>query len=309
MSDNNLPKKAANTIRFLAADAVQKANSGHPGMPMGMADAAVALWTNFMTHNPQDPNWANRDRFILSAGHGSMLIYSLLHLTGYDLPMEELKSFRQWESKTPGHPEYGHTVGIETTTGPLGQGISNSVGFALAEAWLAEKFNKPDLPIVDHYTYVICSDGDLQEGISHEACALAGHLGLGKLIVLYDDNGISIDGPTSLSFSEDVLQRFQAYGWDVNHVEDGQNGELIQSAITAAKAQTDKPSIIACRTTIGYGSPNKAGTSGIHGSPMGEEEIKLTKEAFDWPVDEKFLVPGDVRAFMDAREAGAAAQE
>lgn len=298
-----LSRLAANTIRFLAADAVQKAESGHPGMPMGMADVAVTLWTQFMNHNPADPQWANRDRFVLSAGHGSMLIYSLLHLTGYDLPLSELQNFRQWGSKTPGHPEYGHTVGVEITTGPLGQGISSSVGFALAEQWLAGQFNKPGYNLVDHYTYVIASDGDLQEGISHEACALAGHWGLGKLIVLYDDNGISIDGPTHLSFTEDVLKRFEAYGWQVERV-DGHNGQAVAEAIARAKAVTDKPSLIACKTIIGYGSPNKANSSGIHGSPMGEAEIVLTKEALGWPKEAKFLIPAEVQTFMNGREKG-----
>ncbi|MCA9981866.1 MAG: transketolase, partial [Anaerolineales bacterium] len=307
MSEETLPRLAANTIRFLAADAVQKANSGHPGMPMGMADTAVALWKNFLKHNPNDPKWVNRDRFVLSAGHGSMLLYSLLHLTGYDLPMSEIKQFRQWGSHTPGHPEYGHTVGVETTTGPLGQGISTAVGMAIAEEWLAAQFNKPEFPIVDHRTYVICSDGDMQEGISHEACALAGHLKLGKLLVLYDDNGISIDGPTSLSFSEDVRQRFEAYGWHTAEV-DGLDGTAVMEAIAAAQNVTDKPSLIACKTIIGYGSPNKANTAGIHGSPMGDEEIRLTKESLGWPADKKFYVPDEVSAFLDAREQGTAVQ-
>jgi transketolase len=302
-----LPQLSANTIRFLAADAVQAANSGHPGMPMGMADTAVVLFKNFMRHNPTDTSWANRDRFILSAGHGSMLLYSLLHLTGYDLPLEEIKNFRQWGSKTPGHPEYGHTTGIETTTGPLGAGISNSVGFALAEAWLAGKFNKPGFDVVDHHTYVICSDGDLQEGVSHESCALAGHLGLGKLIVLWDDNGIQIDGSTDLAFGEDVLKRFEAYGWDTSRV-DGHDMDAVNLAIGNAKMNTSKPSIIACKTIIGKGSPNKQGTSGSHGSPLGEEEIKLTKAGLGWPVDEKFLVPGDVREYMNASANGNALQ-
>ena len=274
-------------------------------MPMGMADAAVALWKNYLRHNPNDPHWANRDRFILSAGHGSMLIYSLLHLTGYDLPLEQIKQFRQWGSLTPGHPESHLTPGVETTTGPLGQGISNSVGFAIAEEWLANRYNRPNFPIVDHHTYVICSDGDIQEGVSHEACALAGHLGLGKLIVLYDDNGIQIDGSTDLAFSEDVLQRFEAYGWHTTRV-DGHDHDAVTAAIEAAKAVSDKPSMIACKTVIGFGSPNKAGTKGIHGSPMGDEEIRLTKEALGWPADEHFLVPGDVKEWMDVRETGIA---
>lgn len=298
MSDNqNLPQLSANTIRFLAADAVQAAKSGHPGMPMGMADAAVTLFKNFMQHNPNNPDWANRDRFILSAGHGSMLLYSLLHLTGYNLPMAEIKNFRQWGSKTPGHPEYGYTPGVETTTGPLGAGISNSVGFALAEAWLANTFNKPNFDVIDHYTYVICSDGDLQEGVSHEACALAGHLGLGKLIVLWDDNGIQIDGSTDLAFGEDVLKRFEAYGWQTLSA-DGHNMAEVDAAIKTAQSVTDKPTIISCKTIIGKGSPNKQGTSSSHGSPLGDDEIALTKEALGWP-NEKFLVPGEVREYMD----------
>ena len=294
---------SANTVRFLAADAVQAANSGHPGMPMGMADAAVTLFKNFMRHNPADPTWPNRDRFILSAGHGSMLIYSLLHLTGYDLPLEELKNFRQWGSKTPGHPEFGHTPGVETTTGPLGAGISNAVGFALAEAWLAGQFNKPGYEIIDHHTYVICGDGDLQEGVSHEACSLAGHLGLGKLIVLWDDNNIQIDGSTDLTISEDVLKRFEAYGWDTSQV-DGHDMQAVNGAISAAKAITDKPSIISCKTIIGKGSPNKQGTSGSHGSPLGEDEIKLAKEGLNWPADQKFLVPDEVRQYMNGTVEG-----
>ncbi|MDA0244461.1 MAG: transketolase [Chloroflexi bacterium] len=304
---NNLPRLAADTIRFLAADAVQQANSGHPGMPMGMADTAVALWTQFLRHNPTDPQWVNRDRFVLSAGHGSMLLYSLLHLTGYDLPLSELQNFRQWGSHTPGHPEYGHTIGVETTTGPLGQGISTAVGMALAEAHLAARYNKPDYPIINHHTYVIAGDGCLQEGIASEASSLAGHWGLGKLIVLYDDNNITIDGPTHLSFSEDVLARYTAYGWHVQRV-DGQDGAAVAEAIRAAQQAADQPSLIACRTTIGYGSPNKANSAGIHGSPMGEAEIRLTKEALGWPPEAKFLVPDEVRQFMDARPAGKMAQ-
>ncbi len=308
MSDKqNLPQLSANTIRFLAADAVQAAKSGHPGMPMGMADAAVTLFKNFMSHNPTDPSWANRDRFILSAGHGSMLIYSLLHLTGYDLSLDELKNFRQWGSQTPGHPEFGYTAGVETTTGPLGAGISNSVGFALAEAWLAGKYNKPGFEVVDHHTYVICGDGDLQEGVSHEACSLAGHLGLGKLIVLWDDNEIQIDGSTSLANSEDTLKRYEAYGWDIQRV-DGHDMDAVAAAIEHAKGVTDKPSIISCKTIIGKGSPNKQGTSGSHGSPLGDDEIKLAKEGMNWPADEKFLVPDEALEYMNAEAAGKEAQ-
>ncbi|MFN8472453.1 MAG: transketolase [Anaerolineae bacterium] len=292
----------ANSIRVLAMDGVQKANSGHPGMPMGMADAASVLWTQFLKFNPKNPAWPDRDRFILSAGHGSMLLYSLLYLTGYDLPLEELKNFRQWGSRTPGHPEHGVTPGVETTTGPLGQGISNAVGFALAERWLAAQFNRPDFDVVDHYTYVICGDGDLEEGVSHEACSLAGHLGLGKLIVLYDDNHISIDGPTSLSFSEDVLKRFDAYGWHTQRVANGQDTAAVAAAIQAAQAESHRPSIIACRTTIAFGSPNKAGSEKAHGEPLGVEEVKLTKENLGWPSQEPFYVPDSVLHYM--REVG-----
>ena len=293
----DLHNLAANTIRGLTMDAVQKANIGHPGMPMGMADVAVVLWTEFLKHNPQNADWVDRDRFILSAGHGSMLIYSLLHLSGYDLPMEQLKNFRQWGSQTPGHPEFGHTVGVETTTGPLGQGITNAVGFALAERWLAERFNRPKYDIVDHYTYTIAGDGDLMEGISGEASSLAGHLALGKLIVLYDDNGITIDGSTDIAFTEDVLGRYAAYGWHTQEI-NGHDPLAIIRAINEAKADTKRPSIIACKTHIGYGSPNKQDTSSAHGSPLGEEEIRLTKEALDWPNDPKFYVPDSVYGFM-----------
>ncbi len=288
---------AANTIRGLTMDAVQKANIGHPGMPMGMADVAVVLWTEFLKHNPHNPNWVDRDRFILSAGHGSMLIYSLLHLSGYDLPLKELKNFRQWGSKTPGHPEFGHTVGVETTTGPLGQGITNAVGFALAERWLAEKFNREGFPIVDHFTYVIAGDGDLMEGISGEASSLAGHLALNKLIVLYDDNGITIDGRTDLAFTEDVLGRYAAYGWHTQEI-DGHDPNEIIYAIKEAQADTKRPSIIACKTHIGYGSPNKQDTSSAHGSPLGLEEIRLTKENLSWPTEPLFYIPDSVYGYM-----------
>jgi len=298
-----LVQLAANTIRVLAMDGVQKARSGHPGMPMGMADVAVVLWTWFLKHNPADPAWPDRDRFVLSAGHGSMLLYSLLHLTGYDLSLEELQNFRQWGSRTPGHPEYGLTPGVETTTGPLGQGIANAVGMALAERWLATRFNRPGFEIVNHYTYVIASDGDLMEGVSHEACALAGHLGLGKLIVLYDDNGISIDGPTGLTFSEDVLTRFEAYGWHTQRI-DGHDPVAVEAALRAAQAETARPSLIACQTHIGYGSPNRQDTNKAHGEPLGEDEVRLTKERLGWPPDVPFYIPDEVYAFM--RQAGAA---
>ncbi len=294
-----------NTIRTLAMDAVQKANSGHPGMPMGMADAAFVLWTRFLRHNPRNPQWPNRDRFVLSAGHGSMLLYSLLHLTGYDLPLEELMRFRQWESKTPGHPEYGPTPGVETTTGPLGQGFANGVGMALAERLLAARFNRPGYEIVDHFTYAIVSDGDLMEGISHEAAALAGHLGLGKIIYLYDDNRISIDGPTSLAYSDDVALRFAGYHWHVQQV-NGHDREAVADAIRAAQRETARPSLIICRTHIGYGSPNKQDTAEAHGSPLGPDEVRLTKRALGWPEDAQFLVPAEARAvYGRAVEEGA----
>jgi transketolase len=299
----------ADTIRGLAMDAVQKANSGHPGMPMGMADAAVVLWTSFLKHNPADPLWPDRDRFILSAGHGSMLLYSLLHLSGYDLPVGQLQAFRQWGSQTPGHPEYGLTPGVETTTGPLGQGITNAVGMAIAEHWLAARFNRPGFEIVNHWTYVIASDGDLMEGISHESCSLAGHLGLGKLIVLYDDNGISIDGPTSLSFSEDVLARFAAYGWHTQRI-DGHDAAAVEAALVSARAETERPSLIACKTHIGFGSPNRQDTNKAHGEALGVDEVRLTKEKLGWPVDKPFYVPDEAREFMqESGTTGAAQQE
>ena len=269
---------------------------------MGMADAAVVLWTKYLKFNPADPAWPDRDRFVLSAGHGSMLLYSLLYLTGYDLPLEQLKSFRQWGSHTPGHPERGEAPGVETTTGPLGQGISNAVGMALAERWLAAHFNRPGFEVVDHSTYVIASDGDLMEGVSHETCSLAGHLGLGKLIVLYDDNHISIDGPTTLSFDEDVLLRFDAYGWHTQRV-DGHDPAAVGTALDAARAETGRPSIIACRTTIGFGSPNRAGTAKAHGEPLGVDEVRLTKERLGWPPDAQFYVPDEVLAYMRATGA------
>lgn len=304
MSEYNLDlhRQAANTIRGLTMDAVQKAGEGHPGMPMGMADVAVVLWTQFLRHNPQDPTWPDRDRFVLSAGHGSMLLYSLLHLSGYPLPLEEIKQFRQWGSKTPGHPENFHTVGVETTTGPLGQGITNAIGMALAERWLAARFNRPGHPIVDHHTYTIAGDGDLMEGISQEAASLAGHLGLGKLVVLYDDNHITIDGSTELAFTEDTMARFAAYGWHTQHV-NGHDPVAVKAAIEAANEEMKRPSIIACRTHIGYGSPNKQDTSGIHGSALGDEEIVLTKNALNWPTEPLFYVPDAARDFlhMDGR--------
>jgi len=273
-----------NSIRFLAIDAINKSNSGHPGLPMGAAPMAYALWDKLLRHNPKNPKWFNRDRFVLSAGHGCMLLYALLHLTGYDsVGIEDIKSFRQWGSRTPGHPETFETAGVEVTTGPLGQGISNAVGLAIAEAHLAAKFNKEGCNLVDHYTYVIMGDGCHQEGISSEAASLAGHLGLGKLIALYDDNHITIDGNTSVSFTEDVLQRYEAYGWHTIHVEDGNTDiEAIAKAIEAAKAVTDKPSMIKVTTTIGYGSPNKANTAGVHGAALGADEAELTRKNLDW---------------------------
>lgn len=292
----DIMRLSADTIRTLTMDAVQKANIGHPGMPMGTADLSVVLWTQFLKHDPTAPNWPDRDRFVLSAGHGSMLLYSLLHLTGYPLPLEELKQFRQWDSKTPGHPEYGHTVGVETTTGPLGQGISTAVGMALAERHLAVRYNRPNHTIIDHYTYVIASDGDLMEGVSHEASAIAGHLGLSKLIVLYDDNSITIDGSTALSMSEAVLQRYDAYGWHTQRV-DGHDMDAVHAALEVART-ADKPAFIACRTHIGYGSPHKQDTSAAHGSPLGEEEVALTKQALGWSYPEPFTVPDEVYAFM-----------
>ncbi len=297
-----------NTIRTLAMDGVQKAKSGHPGMPMGMADAAYILWTRFLKHNPADPTWPNRDRFVLSAGHGSMLLYSLLHLTGYDLPLDELKRFRQWGSRTPGHPEYGLTPGVETTTGPLGQGFANGVGMAIAERFLAATFNRPGFPIFDHYTYAIVSDGDLMEGISHEAASLAGHLGLGKIIYLYDDNEISIEGSTDLTFTEDVPARFRAYGWHVQEV-DGYDLPAIEAAIRAAQDESERPSLIVCHTHIAYGSPNKQDSASAHGEPLGEEEVRLTKQALGWSPDAQFHIPDEVlTVFRRAVEQGRAAQ-
>ena len=290
--------QSINTIRFLAVDAVQKANSGHPGMPMGAAPMAYATWQNHLNLDPKAPDWPNRDRFVLSAGHGSMLIYSLLHLTGFDLTLDDLKDFRQIGSKTPGHPENFHTTGIETTTGPLGQGFANGVGMAIAEAMLAAQFNRPGFDVVDHYTFAIAGDGDLMEGISHEAGSLAGHLKLGKLIYLYDDNEITIDGSTSLAFTEDVTGRFEAYGWQVLSVEDGNDHAAIDAAIREAKAETNRPTLIRVHSTIGYGSPNKAGTSSSHGSPLGADEISLTKDALGWPHEPTFLVPDVVRVHM-----------
>ena len=301
-------KNLANAVRALSMDAVQKANSGHPGAPMGMADIAEVLWNDHLSHNPSNPNWSNRDRFVLSNGHGSMLIYSLLHLTGYDLSIEDLKQFRQLHSKTPGHPEYGYAPGVETTTGPLGQGITNAVGMAIAEKALAGQFNQKGHDIVDHNTYVFLGDGCLMEGISHEACSLAGTLGLGKLIAFWDDNGISIDGHVEGWFTDDTPKRFESYGWHVIADVDGHDPDAIQKAVETAKAMTDKPTMICCKTTIGFGSPNKAGSHACHGAPLGEEEINLTKAALGWD-HAAFEVPADVYAGWDGKEKGAAAEK
>ncbi len=298
----DLDRRAANTIRGLTLDAVQRANSGHPGLPLGMADAAVVLWTRVMKYNPADPRWPDRDRFILSGGHGSMLLYALLHLTGYhEMTLDQLKRFRQYGSLTPGHPEVELDAGIETTTGPLGQGFATGVGMAIAERYLATKFNRPDFPIVDHYTYAICSDGDLMEGVSHEAASLAGHLKLGKLIYLYDDNQVTIDGSTELAYSDDAARRFEAYGWHVVHA-DGHNMAEVAAAIAEAQRESTRPSLIICKTIIGYGMPNRQGTHKAHSDAPGEEEVRLAKERLGLPVDQDFYIPDDVSQYL--REAG-----
>ncbi len=303
---NKVEELAVNTIRTLSIDSIEKANSGHPGMPMGAAPMALNLWTKHMNHNPANPKWSNRDRFVLSAGHGSMLLYSLLHLSGYDVTLDDLKSFRQLGSRTPGHPEYGHTDGVEATTGPLGQGIAMAVGMAMAERHLAATYNTDKYPIVDHFTYAICGDGDLMEGVSQEAASLAGHLKLERLIVLYDSNDISLDGDLHESFSESVEDRFKAYGWHVVRVEDGTDMEEIHRAIEEAK-RVDRPTLIEVKTVIGYGSPNKAASSASHGSPLGTEEVKLTKEAYKWTFEEDFYIPEEVKAYFAAvKEEGAA---
>ncbi|MEY4479417.1 MAG: transketolase [Bacillota bacterium] len=309
---NNVDQLAVNTIRTLSIDAIEKANSGHPGMPMGAAPMAYELWTNFMKINPAEPNWIDRDRFVLSAGHGSMLLYSLLHLCGYsDVSMDELKNFRQWGSKTPGHPEFGHTAGVDATTGPLGQGIAMAVGMAMAETHLAATYNQPGFDLINHFTYAIVGDGCLMEGISNEAASLAGHLQLGKLITLYDSNDISLDGELGLSFSESVKSRFEGYGWQYILVKDGNDLAEINAAIAAAKQETSKPTLIEVKTVIGFGSPNKAGKGGHvgpHGSPLGKDETVLTKQAYGWPSEEPFHVPAEVRArFADVQAAGARA--
>ncbi|MDR5801315.1 transketolase [Caballeronia sp. LZ001] len=300
-------RQMANALRMLAVDAVQQANSGHPGMPMGMAEIAVALWGRHLKHNPADPDWPDRDRFVLSNGHGSMLLYALLHLTGYDLPIEELKRFRQMGSKTPGHPEVGVTPGVETTTGPLGQGLANAVGMALAEALLAREFNRPGHEIVNHRTYVFAGDGCLMEGISHEAASLAGTLGLNKLVVLYDDNGISIDGHVQGWFTDDTPQRFAAYGWNVLRAVDGHDADAVSHALQQARVST-KPTLICCKTVIGKGSPAMSGTHDVHGAPLGTHEVEATRRALDWP-HAPFEIPASIRERWNAREAGAAAQE
>ncbi len=291
-SKPDLDRLAIDTIRTLSIDAVQRANSGHPGAPMGMAPMAYVLWTRFLRHAPTHPEWPDRDRFVLSAGHASMLLYSLLHLTGYAVSLDDLKAFRQWGSITPGHPEHGLTPGVEATTGPLGQGFANAVGMAIAERRLATEFDRPGHDVIDHWTYGICSDGDLQEGIAAEAASLAGHLRLGRLVMLYDDNRIQLDGPTAMAFTEDVPARFAAYGWHVQRVEDGNDVEAIAAAIDAARADP-RPSLIAVRTHIGYGSPNKQDSQKAHGAPLGEDEVRLTKEAYGWDPDGHFVVPDE----------------
>jgi len=307
---SSLDELSINTIRALSMDAVQKADSGHPGTPMALAPLAYVLFTRHMRHNPADPAWPNRDRFVLSCGHASMLLYSALYLSGYDLSLDDLKQFRQWQSRTPGHPEYGHTPGVETTTGPLGQGISNAVGMAMAEAHLAAVFNRDGHAIVDHYTYFICSDGDLMEGISHEACSFAGHFKFGKLIGFYDDNRITIDGSTDLTYTDDAGARFEAYGWHVQHVVDVNDLEALDAAIAVAKAEATRPSMIICRTHIGYGSPHKQDTAKAHGEPLGEEEVKLTKQNLGWPTLEPFYVPEEALAhWRKAKDRGAAFHE
>ena len=300
MTDNDLQNRAINTLRFLSADAVQQANSGHPGLPMGAAAMAYTIWTRHLRHNPRNPHWPGRDRFVLSGGHGSMLLYSLLHVTGYDLSLDEIKNFRQWGSLTPGHPEYGLTPGVETTTGPLGQGFATGVGMAITATHLAATFNMPGFDLIDSIIYEIVTDGDLMEGVSSEAASLAGHLSLGRLIYLYDSNHVSIDGSTNLAFTEDRAARFEAYGWHVQKVEDGNDVEAIDQAIRKAKIDP-RPSLILCHTTIGYGAPHKQGTSQAHGEPLGEEELKLAKENLGWPVEPKFYIPEDVLDFY--REA------
>lgn len=298
LNASRIDELAVHTVRTLSIDAIERANSGHPGMPMGAAPMAYTLWTQHMNYNPVNPNWFNRDRFVLSAGHGSMLLYSLLHLTGYDVSMDDVKNFRQWGSKTPGHPEYGHTPGVDATTGPLGQGFAMAVGMAMAERHLAAVYNRGSFKVVDHYTYSICGDGDLMEGVSAEAASLAGHLKLGRLIVLYDSNDISLDGDLHMSFSENVADRFRSYGWQVLRVENGNDIEAIAKAIEEAKGNENEPTLIEVKTTIGYGSPNKSGKSASHGSPLGSDEVKLVKEYYKWDYEEDFHVPEEVKAYF-----------
>ena len=310
MKEAALDDVCINTIRFLAVDAVQNANSGHPGLPMGAAAMSYVLWTRFLHHNPTNPRWPDRDRFVLSAGHGSMLLYALLHLSGYDLPMSEIKRFRQWGSRTPGHPESHLTAGVEATSGPLGQGIANAVGMAMAEAHLAARFNRPGHAVIDHYTYVIASDGDMMEGVQAEACSLAGHLGLGKLIVLYDCNAVSLSGATSLTFTEDVGARFAAYGWHVARVDDGNDLAAVDKALQDARQVGDRPSLIIAQTILGYGAPHKQGTFHAHGSPLGPEEVRAAKQALGWPVEPAFLIPDEALAhFRAAVDRGAQLEE
>lgn len=306
---DKLDALSINTIRTLSIDAIEKANSGHPGMPMGAAPMAYKLWTEYMNHNPKNPDWFNRDRFVLSAGHGSMLLYSLLHLSGYGLSIDDLKNFRQWGSKTPGHPEYGHTAGVDATTGPLGQGIAMAVGMAMAERHLAESYNRDSYNVVDHYTYSICGDGDLMEGVSAEAASLAGHLQLGRLVVLYDSNDISLDGDLSQSFSESVADRFKSYGWQYIRVEDGNDLQEIAKAIEEAKTDDARPTLIEVKTVIGYGSPNRSGKSAVHGAPLGADELKLTKEAYKWTFEEDFHVPEEVYSHFNEAVVNAGAQK
>lgn len=306
---DKLDALSINTIRTLSIDAIEKANSGHPGMPMGAAPMAYKLWTEYMNHNPKNPDWFNRDRFVLSAGHGSMLLYSLLHLSGYGLSIDDLKSFRQWGSKTPGHPEFGHTAGVDATTGPLGQGIAMAVGMAMAERHLAESYNRDSYNVVDHYTYSICGDGDLMEGVSAEAASLAGHLQLGRLVVLYDSNDISLDGDLSQSFSESVANRFKSYGWQYIRVEDGNDLQEIAKAIEEAKTDEARPTLIEVKTVIGYGSPNRSGKSAVHGAPLGADELKLTKEAYKWTFEADFHVPEEVYSHFNESVVDAGAQK
>lgn len=300
--EQTIDELAVNTIRFLSVDGVEKAKSGHPGLPMGAADYTYVLWSKFLRYNPKNPRWPNRDRFVLSGGHGSMLLYSILHLAGFDISLDDLKQFRQWESVTPGHPEYDPDRGIETTTGPLGQGISNAVGMAMASKRLAALFNRPGYDVVDHLVYVIASDGDFMEGVSHESCSLAGHLGLGNLVVIYDYNCITIEGSTSLAYSDDVAKRFEAYNWHVQDV-DGHNRQAVEQAISAAVAETERPSLIIARTCIAKGAPTKSGTAAAHGEPLGEEEVRAAKELVGWPVDKPFYVPDEVREVFRRRSA------